>query len=243
MRSRLRGKTAEAFAPSAITNFFEISYNSSPRATGATGGGYILSKGTRTKATVTGGGKGEMSTTVNGDQTYDARTTKRSVELLLAGMNRKLGEIRLDQLVETPIGAGFGASAAGAVSAVYAVASATDINATKSELALFAHRAEIIESTGLGTVSVIYDSAGAGAITVPGEPGVAKFVTVDVPRETRIVTGHLAPFDKKDAFSSKTVSERINILGREALKTFLACLLYTSPSPRDLSTSRMPSSA
>ena len=25
--------------------------------------------------------------------------------------------------------------------------------------------------------------------------------------------------------------------------TFLSCLLYTSPSPRDLSTSRMPSSA
>ena len=27
------------------------------------------------------------------------------------------------------------------------------------------------------------------------------------------------------------------------LKYFMACLLYTSPSPRDLSTSRMPSSA
>ena len=27
------------------------------------------------------------------------------------------------------------------------------------------------------------------------------------------------------------------------LQTFMSCLLYTSPSPRDLSTSRMPSSA
>lgn len=128
----------------------------------------------------------------------------------------------LDQFVETPIGAGFGASAAGAMSAVYAVAAAANIKATKSELALFAHRAEIIESTGLGTVSVIYDSAGAGAITVPGEPGEAKFTAVKVPPDTRIVTGFLAPFDKKDALSSKTVSERINILGHEALKTFLA---------------------
>ena len=141
---------------------------------------------------------------------------------MLAGKNLNPGEIRIDQLVETPIGAGFGASGAGAVSAVYAVAAAIKIKATKSELALFAHRAEIIESTGLGTVSVIYDSAGAGAITASGEPGVAKFMTVEVPRETRIVTGYLAPFDKRDAMSSKPVSEKINRLGHEALKTFLA---------------------
>jgi len=144
------------------------------------------------------------------------------VELLLAEKNPNPGEIRVDQLVETPIGSGFGASAAGAVSAVYAVAAAASFKATKREVALFAHRAEIIESTGLGTVSVIYDSAGAGAITVPGEPGVAKFINVEVPRETKIVTGYLAPFDKKDALSSKTVSEKINRLGSEALKTFLA---------------------
>ena len=31
--------------------------------------------------------------------------------------------------------------------------------------------------------------------------------------------------------------------GKERIKQFLNCLLYTSPSPRDLSTSRMPSSA
>ena len=153
---------------------------------------------------------------------FNARTTQLSVELLLAGENLNPGEIHLDQLVETPIGAGFGASAAGAVSAVYAVAAAANFNATKNELALFAHKAEIIESTGLGTVSVIYDSAGAGAITLPGKPGVAKFINVEVPRETRIVTGYLAPFDKKDALSSKAVSEKINRLGRGALKTFLA---------------------
>ena len=31
--------------------------------------------------------------------------------------------------------------------------------------------------------------------------------------------------------------------GRHALELYRHCLLYTSPSPRDLSTSRMPSSA
>ncbi len=96
------------------------------------------------------------------------------------------------------------------------------IHRPKRELALFAHRAELLEQTGLGTVSVIFDAVGAGAIAVPGEPGVAEFVNVDVPKETRIVTAFIAPYDKKDALSSKSVSERINRLGRESLANFLS---------------------
>ena len=52
----------------------------------------------------------------------------------------------------------------------------------------------------------------------------------------------------------KAIENNFIKFGAEALETpsfeisenigsFLACLLYTSPSPRDLSTSRMPSSA
>ena len=43
------------------------------------------------------------------------------------------------------------------------------------------------------------------------------------------------PFSRSD-FSNIVVQGKY-------LKTVIACLLYTSPSPRDLSTSRMPSSA
>ena len=39
------------------------------------------------------------------------------------------------------------------------------------------------------------------------------------------------------------VQHQVNILFRNQLVEFNSCLLYTSPSPRDLSTSRMPSSA
>ena len=37
--------------------------------------------------------------------------------------------------------------------------------------------------------------------------------------------------------------EKILVAGNEQVAEFVSCLLYTSPSPRDLSTSRMPSSA
>jgi pantoate kinase len=159
---------------------------------------------------------------VNGDNKYKARTTERAVELLFAESETPRARLMLEQTVETPIGGGFGASAASATSAVLASAAAVGIEKPKSELALFAHRAEIIEQTGLGTVSVIFDALGAGAITVPGEPGKSRFVTVKTPKALKIVTAFIGPYDKKDALSSKPVSYRINRLGEAALKTFMS---------------------
>ncbi|MDE1853662.1 MAG: hypothetical protein KGI38_07940 [Thaumarchaeota archaeon] len=173
-------------------------------------------------ATLAPGGSGIISTRVNGDADFNARTTRRASALLLGEAGHERADLTIDQTVDTPIGSGFGASAAAATSAVYAVAAAAAFKRPKPELALYAHRAEIFEQTGLGTVSVIFDSVGAGAITVPGEPGAAQFVTVKVPKETRIVTAFLAPYDKKDALSSRPVSEKINRLGRSALDAFLA---------------------
>jgi pantoate kinase len=130
--------------------------------------------------------------------------------------------LELVQRVETPIGSGFGASAASAISAVYAAAEAIGIRKAKEKLAVYAHHADILEQTGLGTVSVAYNAVGAGAITRAGEPGMARFKNVKVPKGTRIVTAYLAPYDKKDALSSRVISEKINKLGGEALEAFIA---------------------
>jgi pantoate kinase len=159
---------------------------------------------------------------VNGDKDYEARTTKRAVDMLLEAEGNQSSRLLLEQKVETPVGSGFGASAASSVSATYASAGALGIRKSKKSLALFPYRAEIMEQTGLGTVSVVYDGIGAGAITTPGEPGQARFKRVRIPKDIRIVTASVAPYDKKDALSSRTTRGRINKLGREALKAFLA---------------------
>lgn len=188
---------------------------------GATGGGYILSKGTESIASFDPSSASSVSTVVDGDPSYDARTTRRALELLAESHPRPTGSLILRQVVGTPIGSGFGASGASAVSGVYAAAAASGIRRPKRELAMHAHRAEIIEGTGLGTVSVVYDAIGAGAIVTPGEPGVAQFRTVKVPRELRIVSASLAPYHKRDALGSKSISERVNRLGGEALSAFV----------------------
>ncbi len=221
-RSRLRVRTAVAYSPAAITNFFKIQFDSSHSAIAATGGGYILSRGTRTKAGLRIGRKGTVSTIVNGDRRYKARTTKRAVGLLLAAHGRPFGELQLKQLVETPIGSGFGSSAASAISAVYATSAVMNIDRPKQELAFFAHQAEIIEQTGLGTVSVVYDAVGAGAIIEGGVPGAAHFVNVEVPTDARLVTAYIAPYDKRKALSSRLLTEKINTLGSDAIRGFLS---------------------
>lgn len=142
--------------------------------------------------------------------------------LLAERYGLRFGRIELRQSVDVPIGSGFGASAASALSAVYAIASAFRVQASKSELATCAHDAEIMEQTGLGTVSVTYDGTGAGAIVEPGIPGVARFLNVKVPRGLRIITASLAPYEKREIFSSTDLARKIVGLGDEALERFLA---------------------
>ena len=63
-----------------------------------------------------------------------------------------------------------------------------------------------------------------------------------IPRRTKIIDAILN-YDIEETIQKETVLITVTLQGyikRGSLKT---CLLYTSPSPRDLSTSRMPSSA
>ena len=58
--------------------------------------------------------------------------------------------------------------------------------------------------------------------------------------------GAQAMFDHADNMAAQTTADHQKIISDAAaayIKDNYACLLYTSPSPRDLSTSRMPSSA
>ena len=211
-----------AFAPAVITNFFSIAY-SRGSARGATGGGYVLSKGAFTAVSAQpGAGPGELATSVNGDPRYSARTTRRALALLADRLRLRFASMSVDQRVDVPIGSGFGASAASATSAVYAAAAALGARAPRADLARCAYDAEIIEQTGLGTVSVTYRGTGAGAITEAGSPGVARFVTVGAPRGTRIVAASLSPYEKKAALGSPTTAAKIVKLGDAALEMFMA---------------------
>jgi pantoate kinase len=221
-----RARTALAFAPATISNFFSIhddpillkDYSRLDEA-GATGGGYILSKGVASRATrFNGSDDRDIRITVNGDATYPAKTTMMALRMLVNETAARFGTLVVEQRVDVPIGHGFGASAASALSGVLAASAALGLNLSKRKTAHFAHMADILSQTGLGTVSVIYRGTGAGAITKAGGPGVARFLNVKTPTELRIVTASLAPYAKSTALSSEKLRERINRFGDEALR-------------------------
>jgi pantoate kinase len=217
----LRGK---AFAPAAISNFFAIHYSGEADPArlgrfGATGGGYALASGVTTAALVTrDAGTRSMTVTVNGNPEYEAETTRTAVGLLLDSLGERHCRVELDQTMGVPVGCGFGASAASSLSAVMAVASAISSKLDRESVAYFAHAADILCKTGLGTVSVIYRYGGAGVIVEPGAPGVSKVLAVKVPRDVRVVTASLGPYEKGPLLTSPGMATRINRLGAESIR-------------------------
>ena len=68
--------------------------------------------------------------------------------------------------------------------------------------------------------------------------------SVDLYSQLEAETGQSVGWIQKGSLSIATRPDRLTHIRRqEALAHAYGCLLYTSPSPRDLSTSRMPSSA
>ncbi|MDG6914785.1 MAG: hypothetical protein JRM86_04785 [Nitrososphaerota archaeon] len=217
-------KTALAFAPAVISNFFAVHTEALAKdppdywRAGATGGGFTLSKGVYTSAWLLRSSSRAVSAAVNGNANYPADTTVRAVELLLDAARCPPHLVELVQTVEVPIKAGFGSSSASALSAVMAVAAALDLPMSKEEVAFFAHKAEIMRHTGLGTVSSTFDYSGAAVITKAGGPGVAKVQSVPVPHDLRVVTAFLSPKKKGGRLGSQRMRNKVNRLGEAALE-------------------------
>jgi pantoate kinase len=220
----LQPRTALAFSPAVISNFFAIHNEGlalrppNLAMVGATGGGFTLSKGVYTTAWIVPSASRGISVAVNGDADYPARTTGKAVELLLEGAGTPPLLVELVQTVEVPIGAGFGSSSASALSAVMAVAAALELPLSKEKIASFAHAADILRHTGLGTVSSTYDQSGAALVVHPGGPGVAKLRRVPVPAGLRAVTASLPQKAKPNLLRSKRLEGKINRLGEVALE-------------------------
>ncbi len=108
--------------------------------------------------------------------------------------------ISVDHAVEVPIGAGYGASAVGAVSTAMALSKALGIHFTLNQIGQLAHTAEIRSATGLGTVSGVI-RGGAILILEPGAPGYDRVDWLPLNPSHRIVTASFDPFPKKTSFS------------------------------------------
>lgn len=138
----MQNKIVKAFAPAHISGIFIIDIKKDPSLSGSMGCGFCLEDGAVTQVRPAK----ETIIRING-ALAQAPTTLSAIGLLTEE------PVLVDTTFKIPIGAGFGASGAGALSAVLALNECLSMNLTLKELTNAAHCAEVEKRTGLGDVT------------------------------------------------------------------------------------------
>ncbi|MHC1565287.1 MAG: pantoate kinase [Candidatus Syntropharchaeales archaeon] len=201
-------KITRAWAPSHITGFFVIHREPDPLRSGSCGCGIVLEAGCE----VTASFADEYEILVNGSK-IEARTTMRVV--------KKLADrpVRIECLHQTPVGGGFGASAASALATAYALNELFSLGKTGMELGQIAHIAEVEEVTGLGDVI----AADRGGVVLRKKAGGPGFGILDsIPScEHEIFYVVLGKCSTKAILTDEDAARAINRAGSYALKEIL----------------------
>lgn len=204
----MQKKTGKAFVPAHISGIFIIDIKKDPVLSGSMGAGICLEDGAVTKVSAAE----ETSVKINGAVT-DAPTTLTAIKLLTPQ------PVLVETTLNVPIGAGFGASGAGALSAALALNEALSLNLTFREIAEAAHVAEVTNRTGLGDVT----GQTFGGIVIRKKAGAPFTATIDkLPcRSETISWVSFSEISTKSVLSDELKKKSINKAGRLRLKELL----------------------
>lgn len=150
------------FVPGHITGFFTIENHEIKLKNGSCGAGFLLSRGVKT--TVSASDK--LTVDVNqGDSTV--------IDEVLSILELDNTDFKIAQDIQLPIGAGFGTSAASALSLVLALNRFLDLGYSEELCGQVAHMAEVNLGAGLGDV-IAQTGTGLVLRTKPGAPGIGE---------------------------------------------------------------------
>ena len=220
--------TAKAFAPGAISSFFEIhdtSADGTPitdlKRMGARGGGFGIQSGIHTKVTIEAAAANSIQVFINSHLTLEAKTTESVIQTMLSQTSKNY-MVTVEHKIEVPIGMGFGTSAGGALTAALAFREALALPLTYNQIGKIAHISEIQCQTGLGTVSSLAVGGGLVLVTEPGAPGICQIDRIPISPNYMIVVGFYDSKIPKTILSSMERKTQINRCGKKTLKQILA---------------------
>lgn len=199
---------ARATVPGHVTGFFAARREADPLAAGSIGCGFTLGLLARTTVSVAD----STQIIING-QPSDAPVSRHVVDSMAPS------PVRVETELDMIMGAGFGASGAGALSCAYALNQLFDLALTSNQVASVAHRAEVLSGTGLG--DVIAQNTGGLVIRIAhGAPGRGVVDRIPIPR-TRVYAVVRGPIPTRDVLKDAGVMKRINDAGERAVKEIL----------------------
>lgn len=200
--------SARAFAPSHISGIFIIDIKKDPIHSGSMGAGVCLEDGAITTVHTAQ----ETTIKING-ATSEAATTLSAIRLLTAR------PVLVETQLCVPVSAGFGASAAGALSATLAVNEALSLDHTFNDLANAAHVADVKNRTGLGDVAGMT----CGGVDIRNYAGIPPVGRIDrIPCRNEIVSWvSFGEISTRSVLSDEIRKKSINREGRLRLKELI----------------------
>ena len=198
-----------AFVPSHITGFFAAKRKDDPLRSGSIGCGVNLALGAVTSVEPT---SDKTEILLNGVPT-DAPVSRHVVQALAKS------PVKVSTQLQMPLGAGFGASGAGALGCAYALNAQFELGLTSNQVGAVAHVAEVANVTGLGDV-MAQNTGGLVMRLMPGGPGVGLVDKIPVP-PLRVEYAVRRPISTKEVLSDPGVMRSVNASGEEALKELL----------------------
>ncbi|MEM2143673.1 MAG: GHMP kinase [Candidatus Thorarchaeota archaeon] len=212
-------RTARAFSPGHITGLFRaLDSDPDPLRRGSVGAGFCIDAGV--EATVTLSDRpGGFKVLYNG-VVIDAPVTVMVVRDIVQRFGLNGHGVTVSYRSPLKIGAGFGASGAGALSASIALGSLVDRNMSLNEAGQFAHRAEVENKTGLGDV-IAQTVGGMEVRTRPGAPGIGELIQVQHPQDIRVVLAG-GVMSTKSVLSDPDYRARIEQVSRQLVSEVTA---------------------
>lgn len=204
---------AKAYCPGHITGFFEICDRSrDPLKRGSRGAGLSVDKGVTTEVSVEESTLAAIEVLING-KIEAAPVTKSIVNWMLESKkDAVVRRIKVKHETRVPVGCGIGSSGAGAWGTTLALNQLLELHLTYDKIGQIAHRAEVENQTGLGTVSA-QQKGGIEIRTKPGAPGIGHVDQIPFDPDLRIVCSSQGPISTKSMLSNPKVRTSINQYG------------------------------
>ena len=212
-------RKASAFVPAHISGFFQVCEASDPELMGSRNCGPCLDIGVLTEVEIEPATRTSVNVFINDKRTPAAKTTLATVEKLLAIVREPL-EIKVAHSCQVPIGAGYGASGAGALGTALALSKALGLRLSRKQIATVAHVAEVTCRTGLGDVG----AQALGGLVIglePGAPPHGRWRHIRLPKDLKVVCGTFAGLPTAKLLREEEFRERSNRLGGLAVKKLL----------------------